>query len=70
VWNGSAVELFFAYFKKVNINPNGMKTGERHFRDAIKLVYQRINDLKRHSFVIFWKFAVLNQFEYLYFKPL
>jgi hypothetical protein len=40
-YDAAPCELFFAAFKKVDINPNKVPSGKTHFIDVLKLVVKR-----------------------------
>jgi hypothetical protein len=40
-YDAAPCELFFAAFKKVDINPNKVPSGKTHFLDVLKLVVKR-----------------------------
>jgi hypothetical protein len=69
-YSGAVAEMLFAYFKKVELNPAGYKTGKTNFKAVGRMVYDRILQMPRHSFLLFWHSAILHQFEYLNFKRL
>ena len=42
----------------------------RNFDNVVRMVYDRCLKLQTHSYLLFWRSAVLSQYEYLNFKPL
>ena len=40
------------------------------FRNTVKLVYDRIQVMKKPAFILMWKLAIQGLFEYLTFKRL
>ena len=55
-------ELFFAQFKKVDINPRHIPTGKTHFDNIAQLVRLRIERMDKSHILLYWHHCL----EYVY----
>ena len=46
-YSAQAAELFFAAFKKADINPRKIPLGKTHFQDVVQLVVNRCREIPR-----------------------
>ena len=60
-------ELFFAAFKKDDINPNKVPLGKTHFDKVLELVVQRCIVIKKEHLVLNWHHCLLYAFKFLMF---
>jgi len=60
-------ELFFAEFKKADINPDKVPAGKAHFLDVIKLVVKRCQSIPKVHLILNWHHCFLYAFRYLGF---
>ncbi len=66
-YDASPCELFFAHFKKADINPNRLATGKSNFRNVVKLTVLRAREIPRVNRVIFWHHCLIHIYRYLCF---
>ena len=66
-YDASSCELFFAEFKKKDINPSLIPLGKTHFDDVIKLVVLRCKEIPKHHLILNWHHTMLYAFRYLTF---
>ena len=69
-YDASPCELFFAHFKKEDINPQRLTTGKSNFDNVVRLAVQRARAIPRVHRVLFWHHCLLSLYEYLTFKTL
>ena len=63
-------ELFFAAFKREDVNPNLVKLGKTHFEDVVKLVVKRCKEIKKEHLILNCHHCMLYVFRYLSFFEL
>ena len=66
-YDAAPCELFFAAFKKADINPAEKTLGKTHFVEAIKLVIKRCLDIPKGHLILNWHHCYLYIFRYLTF---
>ena len=66
-YDAAPCELFFAEFKKRDINPNKVPLGKTHFEDVIKLVVKRCQEIPKAHLILNWHHCLLYIFRYLTF---
>jgi hypothetical protein len=69
-YDAAACELFFAAFKKEDVNPNKIPLGKTHFADVLKLVVQRCQQIPRAHLILNWHHSALYAFRYLQFHKI
>ncbi len=58
-FDAAPVELFFAHFKKADINPNRLPTGKTNFDNVVKMSVLRAREIPRVTRVLFWHHCFL-----------
>ncbi len=66
-YDASPCELFFAHFKKADINPNRLATGKANFRNVVKMTVLRAREIPRVNRVLFWRHCLIHIYRYLSF---
>ena len=60
-------ELFFAEFKKVDVNPSKVPMSKTHFDTVLKLVVERCQQIKKEHLVLNWHHSLLYAYKFLMF---
>jgi hypothetical protein len=63
-------ELYFAAFKKADINPRHVPTTKEHFPVVVELVIKRCRQISRQHVVMNWHHCLLNVYQFLVYKHL
>jgi hypothetical protein len=63
-------ELYFAAFKKADINPRHVPTSKSHFDTVLQLVINRCLQIPQYTSIMFWHHCFQNIFRYLIFEKL
>jgi hypothetical protein len=66
-YDAAPCELFFAAFKKADINPAHIPLGKTFFADLIKLVVKRCRQISKAHLILNWHHSLLYIFRYLSF---
>jgi hypothetical protein len=66
-YDAAPAELFFAAFKKADINPNKIPLGKTHFNDTVKLVIARCQEIPKQHLILNWHHCLLYVYRYLSF---
>ena len=69
-YDAAPAELFFAHFKKVDINPRHIQAGRSHFRNVANLVRDRIDQMKRSDILLYWHHCLEFTYRYLFYHRL
>ena len=69
-YDAAAIELFFAYFKRTILASLDQTYGKKAFKEIIQFTALRICNMRKSSFVMFFRHVVLNMFQYLMFYKL
>ena len=69
-YDAAICELFYAAFKKVDINPNKVPMGKTHFAEVIRLVVDRIRQIPRQHLHLNWHHCLMHVFNYLMLKEI
>ena len=64
-YDAAVCELFYAAFKKADINPNKVPMGKTHFLDVIGLVVERVRQIPKQHLHLNWHHCLLHMFHYL-----
>ena len=66
-YDAQPAELFFAAFKKADINPTKVPLGKGHFDEVLRLVVKRCQQIPKHHLILNWHHCLLYVFRYLSF---
>ena len=69
-YDASPNELWFALFKRGNVNAANKPTGRKAYKDVIRMILDQASTISRGVVVKLWHKAVIGLFNYLSFKPL
>ena len=66
-YNAAPIELFFAAFKKSDVNPNHLPLGKGHFKEVFELVVKRCLEIPKQHLILNWHHSLLYTYKYLMF---
>ena len=66
-YDAAPCELFFAAFKKADINPNKIPLGKTHFQQVVQLVVERCRQIPMQHIILNWHHCLQFIFGYLTF---
>ena len=69
-YSAAPCELFFAHFKKADINPRKVPTTKKHFETVMKLVWQRCRSITRQQLILHFHHCWLEAYKYLIYERL
>ena len=64
-YDAAPCELFFANFKRADVNPRHVPTGKQKFENVAKLVRDRIEQIPKSHILLFWHHCLLYVYRYL-----
>ena len=62
-----AAELFYAAFKKDDVNPERLPLGKQNFQNVLQLVVDRCKKIPKHHLILNWHHCLLMVYKYLTF---
>ena len=65
-YSAAPIELWFAHFKRSDINPRHVKTGKTHFNEVVRLVVERAQQIPLQHRVLFWRHCLQHVYRYLH----
>jgi hypothetical protein len=69
-YDAHACELFFAAFKKDDVNPSKVPLGKGHLETILKLVIQRCQQISKAHLILNWHHSAIYAFRYLLFHKI
>ena len=66
-YDAAPAELFFAAFKKADVNPNKVSLGKSHFLDVLQLVVKRCLEIPKQHIILNCHHCLLYVYRYLTF---
>ena len=69
-YDACPAELFFAAFKRDDINPNSVPVSKTHFETVTRLVVDRCLSIPRFYLILNWHHTLLYTFKYLTFHEI
>jgi hypothetical protein len=66
-YDAAPIELFFAAFKKADINPSKVPLGKSNFKRVFELVVERCKQIPKQHLILNWHHSLLYAFRYLSF---
>ena len=69
-YDAAPAELFFAAFKRADVNPSKVPLGKGHLLEILKLVVARCQQIPRHHLILNWHHCALYAFKYLQFHKI
>ena len=58
-YEASSAELFFAEFKRGDVNPNKMALGKSHFKEVVELCVKRCQQIPKQHLILNWHHTLL-----------
>ena len=66
-YDAAPCELFFAAFKRADINPLKVSLGKTHFLEVVQLVVARCRQIPKQHLILNWHHTLKHVFNYLMF---
>ena len=66
-YDAAACELFFAAFKRADINPTKVPSGKTHFKEVVQLVIARCRQIPKQHLILNWHHVLLHIYRQLTF---
>ena len=66
-YDAAPAELFFAAFKRADVNPGKIPLGRTHFNDVARLVVNRCRQIPKQHLILNWHHCLKYVYEYLNF---
>jgi hypothetical protein len=69
-YEASPCELYFAAFKKADVNPRHVPTSKGHFDAVVRLVLEQCRQIPKHQLLLHWHHCLLYVYRYLSYHRL
>ena len=69
-YQSSVCELLFSLIKRTDMNPDRIPTGKSKLSDAVRLIFDRILEIKESTLILMTHHIILMLYQYLLYKPL
>jgi hypothetical protein len=69
-YDAAPCELFFAAFKKADVNPAKVPLGKTHFKETVRLVVARCRQIPKQHLILNWHHCLNNIYRYLSFHQI
>ena len=69
-YDAAPCELWFAAFKRKDINPRRVPTGKSNFNEVVRLVVERAQQIPLQHRVLFWHHCLQHAYRYMHLQPI
>ena len=66
-YDAAACELFFAAFKRADVNPSKVALGKTHFKELVQLVVARCRQIPKQHLILNWHHTLKYIYYYITF---
>ena len=67
-YDAAPCELWFAHFKRADINPRHVATGKTHFNEVVRMVVERAQQIPLQHRVLFWHHCLQHAYRYMHLQ--